>query len=998
MSLARSITGSLDRVRFSVTTWGLEILLRLARIRSELMRERLKEHELVAQVRLRDGSQGRYFLFQGGTVRSKRGIHPDPDVTMAFENPALARRILRPRRDQLEFLSAAKTFQLEVSGRDELVTWFSKTLTILLSVGNKYGVKMKGGVVRYTNNTNGGPVFVYVKDGKIIRITPIDFDKSDPKPWTIRARGKDFAPPSKTTVSQHTLAWKSLVYSPDRILYPLKRVDFDPDGERNPQNRGISGYERISWDEALDIVVSEIKRVKRDHGPGSIMNGSGSHHNWGAIGYWLSARIRFFNSIGWTPIVHNPDSWEGWFWGAMHHWGQSSRLGAAETYGTVEDLLKNAEMVVFWSSDPEATAGVYGAQEGSIRRNWLRDLGIPLVHIDPFYNHTAAWLGGKWLAPKPGTDNALVLAIAHTWITEGLFDTTYVEERTVGFEKWKTHVLGEDDGIPKTAEWQEGETGIPAKDVRALAREWGTKRTYLAPGGMVGFGGACRTATGTDWARGMVYLMAMQGLGKPGVNLGCLQQGAPVDTRFYFPGYAEGGMSGDLASTGLSVHMYQRMPQLVSMNPVQQAVPRLRIPEAIMDGHTQAYSNDGKAIEGQFFKFNYPAPGHSPVKMYYKYGGSHIGTMVDTNRYAKMYASENLEFVVNQAIWMEGETKFADVILPACTNFERWDIGEFANCGGYVEHAFTQCNHRVAVMQHTCIKPLGESKSDFKIFLALAERLGLGNAFAEGSSELDWCRRLFEATDLPKVTSWKKFLKKGYYVVPSPPEGLRDPVSFRWFAEDRLKDTPELTPLPGDYTEEWRRGLQTQTGKLEFESSSLSRFDPDDPERPPVMKYRSSWEGPATTELVDRYPLQLITPHSRFSFHTHHDGKDSFTNDIHDHRVLVDGRYYWIARLNRSDAEARGVAEHDLVRIHNDRGAVVCAAHVTDRVRPGTVHSYESSAVYEPTGKPGESDDLGGCMNLLTPSRPIIRRSHSTAANSCLVEVERWEPALAKAG
>ena len=423
----------------------------------------------------------------------------------------------------------------------------SKTLTILLSVGNRYGVKMGDGVVRYTNNTNGGPVFVYVKDEKIIRITPIEFDKSDPKPWTIRARGKSFTPPSKTTVSQHTLAWKSLIYSPDRLLYPMKRVDFDPDGERNPQNRGVSGYERISWDEALDIVVSEIKRVKRDHGPGAIMNGSGSHHNWGAIGYWLSARIRFFNSIGWTPIMHNPDSWEGWFWGAIHHWGQSARLGAAETYGTVEDLLKNAEMVVFWSSDPEATAGVYGAQEGSVRRNWLRELGIPLVHIDPYYNHTAAWLGGKWLAPRPGTDNALVLAIAHTWITEGLFDNEYVAERTVGFDKWRTHVLGEDDGIPKTPEWQEAETGIPAKDVRALAREWGTKSTYLAPGGIVGFGGACRTATGTDWARGMVYLMAMQGLGKPGVNLGCLQQGAPVDTRFYFPGYAEGGMSGDLA-------------------------------------------------------------------------------------------------------------------------------------------------------------------------------------------------------------------------------------------------------------------------------------------------------------------------------------------------------------------------------------------------------------------------------------------------------------------
>ncbi len=690
MSLVSLLDDRLSRTQFSLTTWALPKLLWIQARRSSFLREHLRGCDVVAQIKLRDNSQGRHYVFKAGEVSSKRGIHPSPDVLMTFRNAALARRLLRPRRDQLEFLSAARTFQLEISGRGDKVTWFTTLLTMLSSPGDKFGVRLKDGVVRYTTGTNSGPLFVHVKDGRIVRTMPIDFDKSDAQPWTIRARGKEFTPPRKTTINQHGLSWRSLVYSPGRLLYPMKRVDFDPNGERNPQNRGVSGYERISWDEALDVVVSEIKRVKREHGPGAILNGSGSHHCWGNIGYWLSARIRFFNSIGWTPIVHNPDSWEGWYWGAVHHWGQSARLGAPETYGTVEDCLKNAEMIVFWSSDPEATGGGYGAQEGSIRRSWLRELDIPLVHIDPYYNHTAAWLGGKWLAPRPATDVAMVLAIAYVWVTEGLFDTEYVAKRTVGFDNWKAHVLGDDDGVPKTPEWQESETGVPAKDVRALAREWGAKRTYLAPGGMAGLGGACRTATGADWARGMVYLMAMQGLGKPGVNMGGLQQGTPVDSRFYFPGYAEGGMSGDLASTGLSVHMYQRMPQLVSMNTVKQAVPRLTIPEAILEGKTSGFPTDGNSIEGQFFGFDYPAPGHSPVRMYYKYGGSNIATMVDTNRYAKMYASENLEFVVNQSIWGEGEAKFADIILPACTSFERWDIGEFASIAGYVEHNFTR--------------------------------------------------------------------------------------------------------------------------------------------------------------------------------------------------------------------------------------------------------------------------------------------------------------------
>jgi trimethylamine-N-oxide reductase (cytochrome c) len=975
--------------QFSATLLVLEEKLRVAARRYPLFAQRLKEKSFAAQIKLRDNSEGRCFYFKAGEVSSQAGVQ-ESEVVIAFQSAELGARVLMPDRNQLDFLNAVKNFQIEVQGPDDLTVWFFETLSMLLTAGAKYGTQMGDGVMRYTSNTNGGPVFVYVKDGKIVRITPIDFDGDDAAPWTIKARGKSFTPPRKTTISSHTQVWKSLVYSPNRLLYPMKRVDFDPKGERNPQNRGVSGYERISWDEALELVAGEIQRVKREHGPGAIMSGSGSHHTWGALGYWLSARHRFFNIIGTTYVAHNPDSWEGWVWGAIHHWGYSAHNGGGETYGTVEDCLKNAEMIVFWSCDPETTGGVYGAHEGTIRRQWLKELGIPCVHIDPYYNHTAAWLGGKWLAPRPGTDSAMVLAIAYVWITENLYDKEYVAERTEGFEKWRDYILGNEDGIAKTPEWQEVESGVPTEDLRALARQWGKKRTYLAAGGLNGFGAACRTATGADWARGMVCLMAMQGLGKPGVNIGCLQQGAPVDTRFYFPGYSEGGLSGDLAGTGMAGNLFQRMPQLPIANSVRQLVPRLKIPEAIVEGECEGYPSDPNSIEGQFFKFKYPAPGHSLVTLYYKYGGSHFGTMTDTNRYVRMYRTDKLECVVNQSIWFEGEAKFADIILPACTNFERWDISEFANCGGYIQHSFTQCNHRVAVMQHKCIEPLGESKSDFQIFLELAMRLGVAATFSERSTELDWCKRFFEATDVSTRISWKKFLKKGYFVVPSPPEQLRDPVSYQWFAEGRPKDTPELSPLSGDYSGQFRHGLQTQSGKLEFESSSLKRFDPDDPERPPIMKYVPAWEGPHATELYAKYPLHLISPHPRFTFHTQSDGKDSTINDVKDHRVLIDGQYYWIVRINRRDARERGIEENDLVKAFNDRGAVICAAQLTERVPPGMVHSYEASAVYDPVGEPGHSADRGGCINQLTPSRMMIKKSHSMAPCSCLVEVEKW--------
>ncbi len=981
-----------SNIRLSAQLFVVAQYMKLAARRQPLLKAHLKKKDITVQIKVLDNSTGRYFTFRQGKITSQSGIHPKPDVCMGFSDAALGCRILSPWCDQRKKTDAMKNFRLTLNGPDELTCWFMEMLSRMLMGKIRYGVDMGKGVKRYVNNTNAGPMFVYVKDGKIIRMTPVEFDNTDAPSFTIEARGRKFTPPRKSTLSPFGFSMKSTVYSPDRILYPMKRVDFDPQGERNCENRGVSGYQRISWDEALDIVANEIKRVKRDYGPGAIMSSTPSHHTWGNVGYYLSTHRRFMNAIGTTSVAPNPDSWEGWFWGATHHWGNSMRQGGAEGYGTVEDALKECEMLVLWSSDPESNPGSYGAFESTVRRQWLQELGVKMVHINPYYDPTAALMGGKWLAPRPDTGNAMALAIAYVWITENLYDREYIASRTTGFDVWKDYILGKEDNIPKTPEWQEGETGVPAKDVRALAREWGTKKTYLgAGGGGNQLGGACRCATGLEWARSMVCLMAMQGLGKPGINMGNMSVGTPMDTRFYFPGYAEGGISGDIEGTASAIYLYQRMFPLPAMNTVMQRVPRLNIPEAILDGHTEGYPNNTKTIEGQFFKFAYPAPGNSAVKMYYKYGGSYIATMNNTNRYIKAYRTPKLEFVVNQAIWMEGETKFADIILPACTNFERWDIGETCNAGGYIIHNFNKLNHRVITLQHKCIEPLGESKSDYQIFLELSKRLGLSSYFSEGSTELDWCKRMYEASDLPGAISWKKFLKKGYYIVPPPKEELKAPCAYRWFAEGRKKDIPEPFPLPSDYTEEYLTGLQTQSGKIEFDCSSLKRFDPNDPERPTISKYIPSWEGPHTSELFEKYPLQLLSPHPRFTFHTHNDGKDSIINDVKEHRVLIDGYYYWIVRINARDAEKRGIRQDDLVKVFNDRGAVICAAHVTERLPQGVAQSPSSSAIYDPIGEPGYSIDRAGTVNLLTSSRPIIKKSHSTASNTCLVQIEKWE-------
>jgi trimethylamine-N-oxide reductase (cytochrome c) len=295
------------------------------------------------------------------------------------------------------------------------------------------------------------------------------------------------------------------------------------------------------------------------------------------------------------------------------------------------------------------------------------------------------------------------------------------------------------------------------------------------------------------------------------------------------------------------------------------------------------------------------------------------------------------------------------------------------------------------LMQHKCIEPLGESKSDYQIFLEILQRLGLGALYSEGCSELDWVKRQFDSSDLPKRISWKDFVKKGYYVVPPLPEGERHSPYMRWYAEGRHKDAPEPLPLPSQYAEEFGKGLQTQSGKIEFVPTTLKRAGSKDPGRQPLNRYVPSWEGRATTDLLAHYPLQLIATHPRYSFHTYGDGKDSVINDVAEHRVRVGDYHYWVIRLNPEDAAARGIAQRDLVRVFNDRGAVVCVADLVQTIGAGVVKTFESCAEFDLLQTDKGFVDRGGSINLLTNSRPQVAGTDASAPNSCLVQIERWD-------
>ena len=189
------------------------------------------------------------------------------------------------------------------------------------------------------------------------------------------------------------------------------------------------------------------------------------------------------NLVGFTYGEHNPDSWEGWHWGGMHMWGFSHRLGIPEQYDLLEDALKNTEMMVFWSADPESTGRHLRRLREHSRRYWFKELGVKMVFIDPYFNHTAGLFADKWFAPRLGTDVAFGLAIAFTWLTEGTLrqgvrGLTHRRLRRVEGLRAR-----QERRRPKTPEWAETESGIPAREIRALAREWGAKKTMLAAGG-----------------------------------------------------------------------------------------------------------------------------------------------------------------------------------------------------------------------------------------------------------------------------------------------------------------------------------------------------------------------------------------------------------------------------------------------------------------------------------------------------------------------------------
>ncbi|MEM2954142.1 MAG: molybdopterin-dependent oxidoreductase [Candidatus Bathyarchaeia archaeon] len=830
----------------------------------------------------------------------------------------------------------------------------------------------------------GNLVRVDVEAGRIIRIVPVHYDEQY-KPeelesvrWRVDARGKTFESGMKELVAPFALVYKNRVYSPNRVRYPLKRIDWNPKGDRHPENRGKSGYVRISWDEALDIIADEIKRIKDKYGSTYAILALADGHQQTKFVQGMHGTITELLVLlgGCTWAVRNPDSWEGWWWGAKHMWGMEPDGLQHPQTNLLQDILENTEVLLCWGCDYETTTWGFGDQGLSRWGFWFRDVGIKQVFVCPDLNYAAAVHADKWIPVRPNTDAALQLAIAHVWITEETYDKDYVQTHTVGFEKFRDYVLGKEDGTPKTPKWAEEITGVPARTIKALARLWASKKTSV----MHSLGGPyIRGPYATEPARIEIALLAMQGVGKPGVHQ--FHNSARMNTtETHFPKplfvpFIYSAVLGGVYSR-LWFLSYKELKEWYK-DVLKQCIPKTLIHEAILNPPVSFYGicQSRMPTEEQFIKYKYPVEGLPEVHMIWNENGCMVTCWNNGYKIIEAYRNPKIEFILAQHPWLENDCLFADIILPVTTKFEEEDIGIIGSLS-------TTKQHFAVVYEGKCIEPIGESKSDREIVFMIAKRLeekypndfrGLYEKVTGHKTIEETLKEAFEHSGAAQYISYEELKRRGYWLVPTDPEWKKYKPGLRGFYED-----PNGNPL------------QTPSGKVEFYSERLAKHFPEDVERPPVPHYIPCGESHQESlqhPRAENYPFLLVSNHPKWRMHAQLDDAAWF-REIPTCKVKgPDGYMYEPVWINPVDAEKLGIKTGDIVKIYNDRGTVLAGAYVTNRIMPSAV--YVDHGARADIISLEDRIDKGGAVDLISPDKITSKNAAGMVVSGYLVNVEK---------
>ncbi len=612
----------------------------------------------------------------------------------------------------------------------------------------------------------------HVQDGKVIRI------ESDTGPGPqIRAcaRGR---------------AYRQRLYSNERLKYPLRRT----------AKRGEGSFETISWDAALDEVAENLNRVKKEYGNSSVL---------------------FLPGAGNQGMLHGPlgpGLMLQMFGGFTRYWGIPSYEGALfasmATYGTIKtghsrDDLLNSRMILMWGWNP---ANTVWDPETALFLAKARENGARMVAVDPRFTDTAATFADEYIPIRPGTDAAMLIAMAYVIITENLQDQTFIDKHTIGFNDYKDYVLGRSGGVPKTPRWAEEITTVPAQTIADLARKYATNK----PGALIAGWGPARTAMGEQYSRAANVLCAITG--NIGINggyaAGFMRAYSSRETRHLQPDKNKKAVDKSKGIPSANPVENNALPRADSLyklsggtNATSARIHQSRIWDAILTGTAGGHPAD--------------------PKLAYIVASNCLNQYPNANRGAE--ALKSLEFIVVHDQFLTPTAKFADIVLPVNTFMERSDIAPPWLGSPYY------------IYLNKTVDSMYESKTDLEICRDLAPRLGIDPGFFEMSE--DEILKMF-AGRRPDIDDYEKMKRDGVVKIP-----LSEPiVAFK----DQVKD-PENNPFP------------TLSGKIEIACGHLAEMDnPGIPQVPAYLGHKEHYDSP----LSKKYPFQLLTTHSKIRTHS----------------------------------------------------------------------------------------------------------------------------------
>ncbi|WP_211238653.1 molybdopterin-dependent oxidoreductase [Roseivivax isoporae] len=530
-----------------------------------------------------------------------------------------------------------------------------------------------------------------------------------------------------------------------RILRPAVRLDWLEDGPAPARGRrGPDPFVEVTWDTALDLLAAEIARLRQSHGNDGIYAGS---YGWASAGRFHHAQgqlRRFLNGQGGFVASEGNYSYNAALGILPHVVGPYMRQVVDATRWSV--IAAESDLVVMFGGLPDRNAQVSDGGLGLHRMAGnlaaCRAAGVRFVNLSPLRSDAAEGIGAEWLAPRPGTDVAVMLGLAHTLLAEGLADRGFLDRYTTGFDRFARYVTGEADDVPKDAGWAAAVSGLPAGRIARLAREMAAGRTMITCAA-----GLQRADHGEQPLWMTVTLAAMLGqIGLPGGGYGI--------------GY---GVNATIGNTQRPFRA-GALPQ--GRNPVRRAIPVAMVADMLLD--------PGGSYAHQGATHLFP-----DIRMVWWAGGNPFHHHQDLNRLRR--ASQVPETVVVNEINWTATARHADIVLPVAAAQERDDFA-----AGNSDNAL--------IPMPACAPPPGAARTEFSIYAALAARLGGAEAFTEGLDEDGWLRRLWDETraaagrtgvDLP---DWDDFLAGDVIALP-------DPAPDRVFLSG-FRDNPDARPLP----------------------------------------------------------------------------------------------------------------------------------------------------------------------------------------------------------